>query len=258
MKKNRLLFCFSLIFGCVQAAEDGSLPPLLLFTLDDFSEEVAPILQCLHCEETFTENNALETHSLTHEPQRTLKQVYSCTLCSRKPFDCLPNLKRHIRIHTGEKPFECTQCDKKFTNSSNLKTHAKKYHPIQASEEPADETFFQCEHCPKTFTRKDHFFNHTSTHTGERPFQCEHCPKTFIRKDHLFKHASTHTDEKPFECSHCDKTFALKEYLFKHMQRHTNEKPFECSHCDKTFALKENFRRHLRSNHSTVSEAQKE
>ena len=48
--------------------------------------------------------------SLTEDPSKT----FVCTLCSRR-FRRQEHLKRHYRsLHTHDKPFECTDCGKKF------------------------------------------------------------------------------------------------------------------------------------------------
>ena len=42
----------------------------------------------------------------------------------------------HKRMHNGDKPFKCPQCDKAFSESSNLSKHvsSKLFHPHYSKE----------------------------------------------------------------------------------------------------------------------------
>lgn len=55
------------------------------------------------------------------------KKRYPCHICS-KVFGWSTDLKRHILIHTGERPFKCKLCPSSFTRNFLLQKHETKVH----------------------------------------------------------------------------------------------------------------------------------
>eukprot|EP00768_Dysnectes_brevis_P004272 gnl/Dysnectes_brevis/3055_a3785_1649.p1 GENE.gnl/Dysnectes_brevis/3055_a3785_1649~~gnl/Dysnectes_brevis/3055_a3785_1649.p1 ORF type:complete len:267 (+),score=33.81 gnl/Dysnectes_brevis/3055_a3785_1649:88-888(+) len=109
--------------------------------------------------------------------------------------------------------FICPVCEKSFNRQGKLTDHM----PVHTGERP-----FPCSECPKTFKRKAHLDRHVrSAHRKVKAFECDFdgCDKTFATRQHLNRHMKTHDKPSPFTCSFCAAPFKKKQHLTTHVLR---------------------------------------
>ena len=73
------------------------------------------LFKCIRCDMSFSTSSYLETQETTQERSHSSGQSVTRYSLSYK--------KTSERIHSGEIPFKCTQCDMIFSTSSYLETH---------------------------------------------------------------------------------------------------------------------------------------
>lgn len=98
-----------------------------------------------------------------------------------------PNRPSKTPIH--ERPYACPveNCDRRFSRSDELTRHIR----IHTGQKP-----FQCRICMRSFSRSDHLTTHIRTHTGEKPFSCDICGRKFARSDEKKRHAKVHLKQR--------------------------------------------------------------
>ena len=139
------------------------------------------------------------TAALTHPCSQTQVQFHSSHSLSLPRFLCLLQLDSRfliqpdsiswkLLVHSGENPFNCTQCEFSCKQATNLKTHMR-------------------------------------THSGEKPFKCDQCNYSTTQAGTLKIHKRKHTGEQPFVCDRCDYSSKQHAGLRMHVMKNHRAEP---------------------------------
>lgn len=127
------------------------------------------------------------------EPPRKIRrrsaiiaECAECGLILKHP----SKIKAHMRIHTGERPFECQYCCMRFATANPLRVHLRR------------------------------------VHTGEKPFECTwDCGRRFVSISARNEHERVvHAGLKRYQCTiaDCRRLFTRRHYLRLHQTKEHN------------------------------------
>ena len=204
---------------------------------------------CAVCKKLFHQKSTLDQHMRTHQENSDQKasetsgdnEMKHVCVCLKK-FQSRRDLDQHLK-KSACKLHECTLCGKSFSFETELKEHMT----IHVGKRP-----YKCHQCNKAFMRKGHLQSHMYVHNVVH-HSCTICKKSFKQEFRLHLHMKTHNidnhAETPNKCKYCDRVFISPEYLAAHMQEHPKNH-LCCDVCLTIFSKSSQLKDHLLQAHN--------
>ncbi|KAM4594452.1 uncharacterized protein V3H82_001265 isoform 1-T3 [Fundulus diaphanus] len=252
---------------------------------DEPDDNGAASTQMMEDEKSLESSNTGEDNDDSKDdPPSTKMKGLCCPFCIERSFKNADKLNRHMRTHTGEKPFKCPLCNLTFSQSYHMTRHMRNQHAAGP---------YVCPACGLSMESLAELFKHKKTHK-EQILNCTDCNEVFLNDEELRSHVKSHNKDPSFpkegqsnqptccvevkteelselsmdaceavdseqgrpkptkenSCPICiGRRFKGPNKLARHMRTHTKEKPFSCPICSKKFSQSYHMTRHVRIQH---------
>ena len=204
------------------------------------------------------------------------EKIHDCPLCAQKFFKSC-QMEAHLKTHTNEKPWQCSQCSYESKSKGHLERHRETAHGDLG--QPGDKRLRTCNLCDFVTrfgdTLKVHLGSHSEpvacnfpgctftckwksylrVHEKAAPSSDRHpCPEpgcAYIGKHKtlLKDHMRTHRNKLPCIFPECDRKFNSEIAMLNHQRLHDPKRKFQCDHCRLRFGTQEWLTIHTRIIH---------
>ncbi|XP_041352056.1 uncharacterized protein LOC121370710 [Gigantopelta aegis] len=216
---------------------------------------------CSECNLIALSKKDLRQHMKFHKQGPELKLF--CEHCSFVT-DCDSRLRRHMFIHTKEKPFQCGMCEYRGSQKEHVLRHMRNVHDIEihrrqrkqaANNQLIEGGQISMAALSKLIDRNDYTCR-------DKIFACNHCSMKFSKLLNLYKHLYTqHENIMPpqkddeFGCVVCEFQTNTKKNLLVHMRKHNmhDHNPpshvYSCVLCRYQNPKRRNLFQHMKKKH---------
>ncbi|XP_017064111.1 zinc finger protein 771 [Drosophila eugracilis] len=179
---------------------------------------------CPNCGNCYTAAGSLKLHMRACLRQRNevSTEDRKCKVCS-KVFNSVAYLKEHMMRHTGEQPFRCTRCYRKFVDEAKYAAHMESHKHQDKLEAEAVALAaqhggrkvvvkeFQCAFCSQFFT--------VVFDVGQvkRRYACDACRDKYSNAEALRQHKQQVEEKREFSCERCGRKFVFEGFLQRHL-----------------------------------------
>ncbi|CAH8443449.1 unnamed protein product [Heterobilharzia americana] len=116
-----------------------------------------------------------------------------CSICNRK-FTRKSDLRYHVNVHNGIRPYECDKCHRRFMKHCELRQHKFKVHEMTNLNKTTKNKTLRikqtliCHLCSSRFSSRSSLRLHVRLHTGTRGYGCLYCNSVFHNPSHRKRH----------------------------------------------------------------------
>lgn len=171
--------------------------------------------RCEQCKFVFDSEDNLRTHENEHKKEET---KLKCEICD-KGFKSQNTWKRHIRAHFDPLPFACEVCKRRFGREHDMHRHTLRMH--------SGERQYQCDLCPSKFAWFSDLTIHKRRHNVMRKYRKSNklSSRKALRRKSKKKNPKKSEEKSPDEGLHVCKICSQSFTTFSAQQLHTCDVP---------------------------------